>query len=155
MLVPLTCTVTKQQLVGGGQCSRRDWMARLISTAAGKITKKGLEIWMATFGSDWTKFTAWQKLKANFEWISRTSKKKTAYAEYSHFAITDESSKYKLSLGTYSGNYIDWKWSSGKSLIKAQINANDFDVKEINTHHRDTTSPTYSEVCNNHTAIPK
>ena len=33
--------------------------------------------------------------------------KNTAYAEYSHFAVTDESSKYKLSLGTYSGNYID------------------------------------------------
>ena len=30
----------------------------------------------------------------------------TAYAEYSYFAITDERSKYKLSLGTYSGNCI-------------------------------------------------
>ena len=32
--VPLMCSVTKQQPVGDGQCSRRDWMAPLISTAA-------------------------------------------------------------------------------------------------------------------------
>ena len=44
VLVPLTCTVTKQQPVGGGQCSKRDWMARLISTAAGTTTKKDSEI---------------------------------------------------------------------------------------------------------------
>ena len=31
---PLVCSVTKQQPVGGGQCSRRDWMPPLISTAA-------------------------------------------------------------------------------------------------------------------------
>ena len=34
---PLMCTATKLQLVGGGQCSRRDWTARLISTAAGMV----------------------------------------------------------------------------------------------------------------------
>ena len=39
--------------------------------------------------------------------------KNTAYAEYSHFAVTDESSKYKLSLGTYSGNYITYLIKNG------------------------------------------
>ena len=37
--VPLMCSVTKQQPVAGGQCSRRDWMAPLISTAAGPTTR--------------------------------------------------------------------------------------------------------------------
>ena len=32
---------------------------------------------------------------------------KTAYAEYDFFGVTSESSKYKLSLGTYSGMYFD------------------------------------------------
>ena len=44
MLDPLMCSVTKQQPVGGGQCSRRDWMARLISTAVGMTTNKASEI---------------------------------------------------------------------------------------------------------------
>ena len=30
--VPLMCSVTKQQPEEGGQCSKRDWTARLIST---------------------------------------------------------------------------------------------------------------------------
>ena len=37
--VPLMCSVTKHQPVGGGQCSRSDWMAPLISTAAGLTTR--------------------------------------------------------------------------------------------------------------------
>ena len=37
--VPLMCSVTKQLPVVGGQCSRRDWMAPLISTAAGPTTR--------------------------------------------------------------------------------------------------------------------
>ena len=38
----LMCSVTKQQPVGGGQCSRRDWTARSISTAAGTTTNWAL-----------------------------------------------------------------------------------------------------------------
>ena len=34
--VPLRYSVTKQQQERGGQCSKRDWTARLISTVAGK-----------------------------------------------------------------------------------------------------------------------
>ena len=46
--VPSTCIVTKRQPVGGGQCSRRDWTARLISIAAGKTTNEVLngEFWL-------------------------------------------------------------------------------------------------------------
>ena len=36
----LMCTVTKLQPVGGGQCSRRDWTAQSISTAAGMTTNE-------------------------------------------------------------------------------------------------------------------
>ena len=34
------------------------------------------------------------------------TKGKTAYAEYDHFSVTSERSKYQLSLGTYSGEYF-------------------------------------------------
>ena len=40
--VPFMCSVTKQQPVEGGQCSRRDWLAPLISTAAGPTTRMAL-----------------------------------------------------------------------------------------------------------------
>ena len=40
--VHLMCSVTKQQPEWGGQCSKRDWTARLISTAAGLTTNGGL-----------------------------------------------------------------------------------------------------------------
>ena len=39
---PLMCSVTKKRPVGGGQCSKRDWTARLISTVAGMITSVAL-----------------------------------------------------------------------------------------------------------------
>ena len=67
MPVPLMSVVTKKQPVGGGQCSKRDWTARLISTAAGTTTSEALEIWTVNFGSDWTRFTGWQKNEADFE----------------------------------------------------------------------------------------
>ena len=44
------------------------------------------------------------KLRVDLEDFNRN----TVYAEYSYFAITGEGSKYKLSLGTYSGNYITY-----------------------------------------------
>ena len=55
---PLMCSVTKQQPVGGGQCSRRDWMAPLLSTAAGPTTRMALGTCIASFGWDWTRYTA-------------------------------------------------------------------------------------------------
>ena len=55
------------------------------------------------------------KLRVDLEDFNRN----TAYAEYSYFAITDERSKYKLSLGTYSGNCIT-------NLIKNGVRGNVF-----------------------------
>ena len=43
-LVPSMFIVTKNRPVGGGQCSKRDWTVRLISTAAGMTTNEALEI---------------------------------------------------------------------------------------------------------------
>ena len=72
---PLTCFVTKQQPVGGGQCSRRDWTARLIFSLTGAITKLVSVIWMVNFGSDWTKSTAWpQMITACCVWTWKTLK---------------------------------------------------------------------------------
>ena len=44
MLEPFKYTVTKQQPVEGGLCSKRDWTDRLISTVAGMITNTVSEI---------------------------------------------------------------------------------------------------------------
>ena len=73
MPAPLMCFVTRQQPMGGGQCSKRDWTARLISAAAGTTTNEALEIWTANFGLDWTRFTGWQKYEAAFEWTLKKS----------------------------------------------------------------------------------
>ena len=53
------------------------------------------------------------KLRVDLEDFNRN----TVYAEYSYFAITDERNKYKLSLGTYSGNCIT-------NLIKNGVRGN-------------------------------
>ena len=42
------------------------------------------------------------KLRVDLEDITG----KTAYAEYNHFAVTSERTKYQLSLGTYSGEHF-------------------------------------------------
>ena len=76
MMEPLKYTVTIQQPVGGGLCSKRDWTERLISTVAGMITSTVSEIWMVSFGSDWTRYTAWQKNQASFEWSLKTLRAK-------------------------------------------------------------------------------
>ena len=57
------------------------------------------------------------KLRVDLEDFNRN----TAYAEYSYFAITDERSKYKLSLGTYSGNCVTYltKKNFGERPFKA------------------------------------
>ena len=37
---PLMCFVTRQQLVGDGRCSKRDWTDQLTFTAAGLTTNR-------------------------------------------------------------------------------------------------------------------
>ena len=44
IFLPLMCFVTKQQTVGGGQYSRRDWTVLLIFSLTGAITKLVLVI---------------------------------------------------------------------------------------------------------------
>ena len=102
--VPLMCSVIKKQPEGGGQCSRRDWTARFLSTVTGMTTKLGLVTWMVSSGLDWTKFTAWKEKKHNCLRVDLEDfTSSTAYAEYDMFAVTNETTKYKLSLGTFSG----------------------------------------------------
>ena len=101
------CSVTKQQPVGGGQCSRRDWMARLISTTVGDDYKRGFgnlsdEFWL---GLDKIHRLTKQRSRLRVDLEDTTGK--TAYAEYDFFGVASERSKYKLSLGTYSGMCFD------------------------------------------------
>ena len=57
------------------------------------------------------------KLRVDLEDFNRN----TAYAEFSYFAVTDERSKYKLNLGTYSGNCVTYltKKNFGERTFKA------------------------------------
>ena len=103
MAVLLMCIVTKQQPVGVGQCSKRDWTAPLISTEAGTTTNEASEVWLVNFGLDLIRFIAWQKNKSRLRVDLEDFNKQTAYAEYDLFGVADEGNKYKLSLGTYSG----------------------------------------------------
>ena len=106
--VPLVSSVTKRQPVGGGQCFRRDWMARLTSIAAVPITN-GFgnlhgEFWLGLDKIHRLTTTIKNKLRVQL----MDTKGKTAYAEYNMLAVASEN-KYKLSLGTYSGNLGDNK----------------------------------------------
>ena len=68
--VPLMCSVTKQQTVGGGQYCRRDWTVPLISIATGTTIKMASVTWMTSFGWDWTRYIAWPTvILSSFEWI--------------------------------------------------------------------------------------
>jgi len=52
---------------------------------------------------------------------------KTAYAEYDFFGVASENSKYKLSLGTYSGMYFDpFLLSSRKLKFFTHLRKSDF-----------------------------
>ena len=101
-------SVTKRQPVGDGQCFRGDWMARLTSIAAGPI-KNGFgnlygEFWLGLDKIHRLTTTIKNKLRVDL----MDTKSKTAYAEY-NFAVSSEKNKYKLSVGTYSGNLSDNK----------------------------------------------
>ena len=61
----LKCFVTKNLLAGDGQWPRRGWVALWISTATGLTTRMALVTLMASFSSDWTKYTAWQNPRAS------------------------------------------------------------------------------------------
>ena len=106
--VPLMCSVTKRQPVGGGQCSRRDKTVLLISSlAAGTDYKIGFgnlngEFWLGLDKINRLTNSAKFRLRVDLE----DTKGKTAYASYDYFAVTSEKTKYKLSLGTYSGKLI-------------------------------------------------
>ena len=101
---PSTCSVTKQQPVGGGQSSKRDWTARLISTRRGWTDyKRGFGNLNGEFWLGLDKIRRLTKTKNKLRVDLEDTKGKTAYAEYDMFSVTSERTKYQLSLGTYSG----------------------------------------------------
>ena len=73
--LPLMYSVTRQRTVEDGLCSRRDWTARLISTATGTTTNVALVTWIVNFSWDWTRFTAWPHIiTTRCVWIWKTLK---------------------------------------------------------------------------------
>ena len=91
---------------GGGQCSKKDWTARLISTETGTTTKHGFGNLNGEFWLGLDKIHRLTKTKSRLRVDLEDTAGKTAYAEYHMFAVTSERAKYQLSLGTYSGNFL-------------------------------------------------
>ena len=58
------------------------------------------------------------KIKSRLRVDLQDTAGKTAYAEYDMFAVTSERAKYKLSLGTYSGNFSNFSFFFLSTLRK-------------------------------------
>ena len=86
----------------------------MISIAAGKTTNEALngEFWL---GLDKINRLTKQRSRLHLDLEETTGK--TAYAEYDFFGVTSERSKYKLSLGTYSGKLYNHKIRASRTLI--------------------------------------
>ena len=86
--VPSMSIVTKNRPVGGGQCDYKRGFGNLNG-----------EFWR---GLDKIHRLTKERSRLHVDFEETTGK--TAYAEYDFFGVASERSKYKLSLGTYSGN---------------------------------------------------
>ena len=87
-------SVTKQRRVEDGLCSRRDWTARLISTATGTTTNVA-KIHRLTSDDK-------NVLRVDLEDFEGN----TTYAEYNLFSVMSEKDKYRLIVGFYSGRTV-------------------------------------------------
>ena len=93
--LPLMYSVTKQRRMEDGLCSRRDWTARLISTATGTTTK----FWMGLDKIHRLTSNDSNMLRVDLEDFEGN----TTYAEYNTFDVKSENDKYRLIRGSYSG----------------------------------------------------
>ncbi len=106
--VPLMCSVTKQQPVGGGQCSRSKRLDGSVDFYRGWADyKRGFgnlngEFWLGLDKIHRLTKTTKNRLRVDLE----DTASKTAYAEYDMFTVANEGTKYQLSLGNYSGKFI-------------------------------------------------
>ena len=104
---PLMCFVTTQQTVGGGQCSRGDWTVRLNSSLTGAITKL---VFGNLNGEFWVGLVKIHRLTSDNNIMLRVDLEdfegNTTYAEYNMLGVLSENDKYKLLLGSYSGNSV-------------------------------------------------
>ena len=95
----LMCSVTKQQPVGGGQCSMKRLDGSVNFYRGWNDYKLGFgnlngEFWLGLDKINRLTKSARNRLRVDLE----DTKGKTAYAVYDHFAVTSERSKYQLSL---------------------------------------------------------
>ena len=99
-LVPSMFIVTKNRPVGGGQCCTvdSDFYHGWDDYKRGFGNLNG-EFWL---GLDKIHRLTKERSRLHVDLEETTGK--TAYAEYDFFGVASERSKYKLSLGTYSGN---------------------------------------------------
>ena len=92
-------SVTKQQLVKDGQCSRRDWTTRLISTATGPATTMALVIWLERDKIHRPTSDNNRTLRVDLKNIEGN----TCHAECKMFVVISENFKYRLVYGSHPG----------------------------------------------------
>ena len=105
--VPLMCSVTKQQTVGGWTVFQKRMDGSVDFYRSWAHYKNGFgnlngEFWLGLDKIYRLTNSERYQLRVDLEDI----KGKTAYAEYDMFAITSERTKYQLSMGTYSGSLV-------------------------------------------------
>ena len=105
MAVPLMCTVTKQQPVGGWTVFQKRLNGSVDFYRGWDDYKRGFGNLNGEFWLGLDKIHRLTKEQNKFRVDLKDFGGNTAYAEYSSFGVGDEGSKYKLSLGSYSGRY--------------------------------------------------
>ena len=107
--VPSMCTVTKQQTGGGWVVFQKRLDGSVDFYRGWDDYKRGFGNLNGEFWLGLDKIHRLTKERSRLHVDLEETTGKTAYAEYDFFGVASERSKYKLSLGTYSGKLCFYK----------------------------------------------